>query len=180
MDRRYVLAGIAGAMAAPALAQTTVPSAMGQLTQADVQHIRQTLQVGGVSLETSRIALQKAQNADLKQFAGFEVQEQTTLSEVLHSILEPGATSATGGAATSTDAQSRDMIQKLQSAQTGSDFDRQYLQGQLQGHHALLQIQERYLQSRSQNREGTNITKMARGQILEHIALLEGIQRKMS
>jgi putative membrane protein len=150
-----------------------------------MQHMQQTMQLGMVALETSRIAQQKAQNADLKRFATFEVQEQTTLSEVLHSMMEPTATSATGAAsgtsapAMQMDAQSREMIQRLQNTQAGEAFDRQYLQGQMEGHSGLLQVQTQYLQSNSQNREHVNVAKMARGMITEHIALLEEIQTKM-
>jgi predicted outer membrane protein len=206
MDRRIVLAGLAAAITAPALAQTSGSpstrqpgtaagstggasgaSRMGgqQMTQADMQHMQQTMQLGMVALETSRIAQQKAQNADLKRFATFEVQEQTTLSEVLHSMMEPTATSATGAAsgtsapAMQMDAQSREMIQRLQNTQAGEAFDRQYLQGQMEGHSGLLQVQTQYLQSNSQNREHVNVAKMARGMITEHIALLEEIQTKM-
>ena len=212
MDRRIVLAGLAAAITAPALAQTSgAPSTrqpgaaagsaggasgasrMGgqQMTQADMQHVQQTMQLGLVALETSRIAQQKAQNADLKRLATFEVQEQTTLSEVLHSMMEPAATAATGSAAqpstgsgTSTpamqmDAQSREMIQRLQNTQPGEAFDRQYLQGQMEGHSGLLQVQTQYLQSNPQNREHVNVAKLARGVITEHIALLEEIQTKM-
>ena len=206
MDRRIVLAGLAAAITAPALAQTSGSSStrqpgaaagstggasgasrMGgqQMTQADMQHMQQTMQLGMVALETSRIAQQKAQNADLKRFATFEVQEQTTLSEVLHSMMEPAATSATGAAsgtsapAMQMDAQSREMIQRLQNTQPGEAFDRQYLQGQMEGHSALLQVQTQYLQSNPQNREHVNVAKLARGVITEHIALLEEIQTKM-
>jgi putative membrane protein len=206
MDRRFVLAGLAAAITAPALAQTSGSpstrqpgaaagstggasgaSRMGgqQMTQADMQHMQQTMQLGLVALETSRIAQQKAQNADLKQFATFEVQEQTTLSEVLHSMMEPAATSATGAAsgtsapAMQMDAQSKEMIQRLQNTQAGEAFDRQYLQGQMEGHSGLLQVQTQYLQSNPQNREHVNVAKMARGMITEHIALLEEIQTKM-
>ncbi|ANY84202.1 hypothetical protein BB934_38855 (plasmid) [Microvirga ossetica] len=206
MDRRIVLAGLAAAITAPALAQTSgAPSTrqpgaaagstggasgasrMGgqQMTQADMQHMQQTMQLGLVALEISRIAQQKAQNADLKRFATFEVQEQTTLSEVLHSMMEPAATSATGAAsgtsapAMQMDVQSREMIQRLQNTQPGEAFDRQYLQGQMEGHSALLQVQTQYLQSNPQNREHVNVAKMARGVITEHIALLEEIQTKM-
>lgn len=204
MDRRIVLAGLAAAITAPALAQTSGSpstrqpgaaagstagasgaSRMGgqQMTQADMQHMQQTMQLGMVALETSRIAQQKAQNADLKRFATFEIQEQTTLSEVLHSMMEPAATSATGAAsgtsAPAMDAQSREMIQRLQNTQPGEAFDRQYLQGQMEGHSALLQVQSQYLQSNPQNREHVNVAKMARGMITEHIALLEEIQTKM-
>lgn len=206
MDRRIVLAGLAAAITAPALAQTSGSpsprqpgaaagstagasgaSRMGgqPMTQADMQHMQQTMQLGMVALETSRIAQQKAQNADLKRFATFEVQEQTTLSEVLHSMMEPAATSATGAAsgtsapAMQMDAQSREMIQRLQNTQVGEAFDRQYLQGQMEGHSGLLQVQTQYLQSNPQNREHVNVAKMARGMITEHIALLEEIQTKM-
>jgi putative membrane protein len=177
----------------------------GQLGQAEMQHIQQTLQLGLVALETSKLAQQKAQNADLKQFAQFETAEQTTLSEVLHTMMDPGATAATAtmpqtgtsaqtgsspsstpaAAATSAaranttlDAQGREMVQKLQQA-SGAEFDRAYLMGQLEGHRNLLQVQERYLASNPQNREHVNVTKLARGQIKEHIALLETMQQKM-
>jgi putative membrane protein len=206
MDRRIVLAGLAAAITAPALAQTSGSPSTRQpgaaagstggasgasrmggqpMTQADMQHMQQTMQLGMVALETSRIAQQKVQNADLKRFATFEVQEQTTLSEVLHSMMEPTATSATGAAsgtsapAMQMDAQSREMIQRLQNTQAGEAFDRQYLQGQMEGHSGLLQVQTQYLQSNPQNREHVNVAKMARGMITEHIALLEQIQTKM-
>ena len=51
------------------------------------------------------------------------------------------------------DAQSREMIQRLQNTQPGEAFDRQYLQGQMEGHSALLQVQTQYLQSNPKNRE---------------------------
>ena len=198
MDRRVLLGGLAAAvLVGPALAQTSgsSPSAMpagaagmNQMGQAEMQHMQQTMQLGMVALETSRIALNKARNDNLKQFATFEVQEQTTLSEILRSMMEPSGTAATGAAgsggaamprAMQMDAGARDMVQQLQNQQAGADFDRMYLQGQLQGHRDLLQVQERYLQSNPQNREHVNVARMARGQIREHIALLEDMQKTM-
>ena len=193
MDRRVVLAGFAAAVAAPALAQQgsatapsgTSPGAMRSgMGPAEMQHAHETMRLGMVALETSRVAQEKAGNADLKQFAQFEIQEQQTLSEILGSMMDPSTTAATGsGQATSMpmggtamDPQGREMVQKLQQA-SGGEFDRQYLQGQLQGHRDLLQVQERYLQSNSPNREHMNLAKMARGQIRQHIALLEDMQK---
>ncbi|ANY83669.1 hypothetical protein BB934_36075 (plasmid) [Microvirga ossetica] len=201
MDRRLVLAGLTAAITAPTLAQTSGSPATRQpgttgatsgagsmggqpMTQADMQH----MQLGMVALETSQIAQQKAKNADLKQFATFEVQEQTTLAEVLRSMLEPAATgsaaqpsagSAAAAPPVQIDAKSREMIQKLQNTQSGEVFDHQYLQGQMEGHKGLLQVQTQYLQSNPQNREHVNVAKLARGMITEHIALLEDIQSKM-
>jgi putative membrane protein len=202
MDRRALLGGLAAALVvAPALAQTSGSSstmqsgssgsmpmnrAGGQMSQADMQHMQQTMQLGMVALESSRIAMNKLRNDDLKQFANFEVQEQTTLSEVLRSMMDPSATAATGSASSQSgqsamqmDASTRDMMQKMQNQQAGAEFDKMYLEAQLQGHRDLLQVQERYLQSNPQNREHMNVAKMARGHIREHIAMLEGMQKTM-
>jgi putative membrane protein len=202
MDRRALLGGLAAALfVAPALAQTSGSSstmqsgssgsmpmnrAGGQMSQADMQHMQQTMQLGMIALESSRMAMNKIRNNDLKRFATFEVQEQTTLSEVLRSMMDPGATAATGSAGSQSgqpamqmDASARDMMQKMQNQQAGAEFDKMYLEAQLQGHRNLLQVQERYLQSNPQNREHMNVAKMARGHISEHIAMLEEMQRTM-
>jgi len=205
MDRRALLGGLAAALVVvPALAQTsgptsTMPSgssgsmstnrAGGQMSQADMQHMQQTMQLGMVAMESSRMAMNKIRNDDLKRFANFEVQEQTTLSEVLRSMMDPGATAATGSASTQSgqsampamqmDASDRDVMQKMQNQQAGAEFDKMYLEAQLQGHRDLLQVQERYLQSNPQNREHMNVAKMARGHIREHIAMLEEMQKTM-
>ncbi|MBQ0821473.1 DUF4142 domain-containing protein [Microvirga sp. HBU67558] len=204
MDRRTLLGGLAAALVvAPALAQTSgssssMPSGSsgsmpmnqsgGQMSQADMQHMQQTMQLGMVALESSRVAMNKIRNEDLKRFANFEIQEQTTLSEVLRSMMEPAATAATGSAGGQSttamppmqmDASAGDMMQKMQNQQAGAEFDKMYLQAQLQGHRDLLQVQERYLQSNPQNREHMNVAKLARGQIREHIALLEDMQKAM-
>ncbi|MBM1172739.1 DUF4142 domain-containing protein [Microvirga arabica] len=205
MDRRALLGGLAAALiVAPALAQTgssssTMPSGSSgnmpmnrtgaQMSQADMQHMQQTMQLGMVALESSRMAMNKLRNEDLKKFANFEVQEQTTLSEVLRSMMDPGATAATGSAASQSgqsampamqmDASARDMMQKMQNQQAGAEFDKMYLEAQLQGHRDLLQVQERYLQANPQNREHMNVAKMARGHIREHIAMLEEMQKTM-
>ena len=202
MDRRALLGGLAAALVvAPALAQprgssSTMQSGSsgsmpmnrmgGQMSQADMQHMQQTMQLGMVALESSRIAMNKVRNDDLKQFANFEIQEQTTLSEVLRSMMDPSATAATGSASSQSgqsamqmDASTRDMMQKMQNQQAGAEFDKMYLEAQLQGHRDLLQVQERYLQSNPQNREHMNVAKMARGHIREHIAMLEEMQKTM-
>jgi putative membrane protein len=209
MDRRVLLAGIAtAAVSAPALAQTSGSSTMqpgqsgaaqtmnrmghgGQMSQAEMQHMQDTMRLGMVSLETSRIAQQKAQNAELKGFALFEVQEQEVLAEVLRSMMDPQATAATAGqqgtssqsgmqnmANMQMDQQGQQMVQRLQQA-SGQEFDRMYLEGQLQGHRDLLQVQDRYISSNPQNREHLNVAKLARGHIREHVAVLQALQQRM-
>ncbi|HEX2553744.1 MAG TPA: DUF4142 domain-containing protein [Microvirga sp.] len=199
MDRRIVLAGLAAFAAGPALAQASgagsasnaAGSAMpagqagaagaARLGQAEMQHMQQTLQIGSVALETSRLAQQKARHEGLKQFAGFEVEEQTTIAEILRGMMDPGATAAAGAApagAASRDPKGAEMVQKLNQAQ-GEAFDREYLKGQIEGHRDLLAVQEQYLKSNAQNREHMNMVKLARGRIMEHIALLEDMQKSV-
>jgi putative membrane protein len=76
------------------------------------------------------------------------------------------------------DPQGQQMLQRLQQA-SGAEFDRMYLEGQLQGHRDLLQVQERYISSNPRNREHLNVAKLARGHIREHLAVLESLQQKM-
>ena len=224
MHRRLVLTGLAVAAAAPAFAQTQQPApipaspqptgsqpgaaaggvyqgVVGQIAQGEAQYIQQTLATGTVALQTSEIATQKAQNPKVKQFAGFERDEQTTIAEVLRSIQEPMATASAGAAAAASGgaasaaasggparaaatapeipADKAKMMEELQQAKAGAEFDRLYIQGQLQGHQELLQVQERYLQTNSANREMTNIAKLARGRIREHITHLQDIQKEL-
>jgi predicted outer membrane protein len=175
--------------------------------------MQDTLRLGTVALETSRIALEKARNAELKQFAQFERDEQETVAEVLHSMMVPATTAGIGSqasppsgqpatgttavpparsgaepttpsprpiaAAGQLDAEGRQMIERLRSAEAGAAFDREYLQGQLKGHQELLQVQERFIRSNPMNREQLNVARLARGQIREHITLLEDIQQKI-
>jgi putative membrane protein len=213
MDRRVVLVGFAAAVATPAFSQMgrmpppspaeggmgsaesgspMVGAGMSEMGQAEMQHMQDTMRLGSEALETSRLALDKARNRDLRQFAQFEVNEQQTIAEVLRSMMDPAATAATGfeaspassgmGAATSDtpmEAEGRPLIEQLRGAQIGAAFDRAYLQGQIKGHRDLLQVQERYIESNPQNREHLNIAKLARGHIREHISMLEAMQQML-
>jgi putative membrane protein len=140
------------------------------------------MMVGSVALQTSEIALQKAQDEDVKQFAKFEADEQKGLAEVLRSMLEPAGTASTqgaAGAAPQPDQKHAAMIQKLQQEKAGDALDKDYVKGQLEGHRELLQIQERFLAGNPQNREQAAIAKLARGMIREHLAELEKIQAEL-
>jgi predicted outer membrane protein len=165
----------------------SAPAALGQeQSQAERQYVQQMLALSTVSLQQSNFALTKAQNPRVKQFAEFEVGEQNLLTEIMHSFAEPNATASTtrgAEAAASTapvlpqdDAQS---MERLSRAQGGPAFDRDYVALQIQGHQELLQLQETYLQQGSGNRETTNLAKLARNQIQEHLTMLQTIQTEL-
>jgi len=166
--------------------QASAPAAQGQQqSQADRQYIQQVLALGTVSLQQSNFAQSKAQNPRVKQFAEFEIGEQNTLADILHSFADPAATASTtagarASASTAPELPQEDSaaMERLSKAQAGAGFDRDYVALQLEGHRKLLKLQEDQLQ-RSGSREMTSIAKLARGQIKEHIAMLESIQKEL-
>jgi putative membrane protein len=188
MDRRLVLTGFAALAAGPALAQqqpltAPIPSstrpaetagAGGQgMGQADQQWLQQTMMAGAAALQTSQIALEKAEDDDVKSFAKFEVDEQKGIAEVLHSLMEPSTTASTTPPMPKLEGKHAEMVQKMQQMKAGEAFDREYIKGQVEGHRELLQIQETFLKTNPGNREAMNIAKLARGHIREHLAVLD-------
>lgn len=211
MHRRHLLAALAATAASPALAQTTTPApadagagtvaggglyagaagnkpaaAMGQAEQ---QWMQQTMTAGAVALQTSQIAVEKAQHPKVKEFARFEADEQTVMAEVLTAMASSGAATAgagtntaaspAAGAAATPRASAAGMAEMLQAAKAGAEFDREYIRGQLQGHQDLLQIQETYLKSGGRNREAAASAKLARSRIQEHVTRLQDLEKEI-
>ncbi|MBB3017122.1 putative outer membrane protein [Microvirga lupini] len=167
--------------------QASAPAAMGEAqSQADRQYIQQALALSTVSLQQSNFALTKAQNPRVKQFAEFEVGEQNLLTEIMHSFADPNATASTtrgaqAAASTAPELPAKDAqaMERLSKAQGGAAFDKDYVALQIQGHQDLLKLQEDYLKQGSGNRETTNVAKLARNQIQEHLAMLQDIQKEL-
>jgi predicted outer membrane protein len=65
-------------------------SKMGTMGDEEKKHILETLQVGTMSLEASRIAVNRAKEPMVKQFANFEVAEQETIGEILKPLAVGG------------------------------------------------------------------------------------------
>jgi putative membrane protein len=165
----------------------SAPPAMGQQqSQADRQYIQQALALSTVSLQQSNFALSKAQNPRVKQFAEFEIGEQNLLTDIMHSFADPNATASTtqgaqAAASTAPELPAKDSqaMERLSKAQAGPGFDRDYVALQIQGHQELLKLQETYLQQSSGNRETTNVARLSRGQIQEHLARLQDMQKEL-
>jgi predicted outer membrane protein len=165
----------------------SAPAALGEAqSQADRQYIQQALALSTVSLQQSNFALTKAQNPRVKQFAEFEVGEQNLLTEILHSFADPNATASTtrgaqAAASTAPELPAKDAqaMERLSKAQASAAFDKDYVALQIQGHQELLKLQEDYLKQGSGNRETTNVAKLARNQIQEHLTMLQDIQKEL-
>jgi putative membrane protein len=163
MNRRQaVTVAIASLVPSLAFAQKA------KIGAAEKKHAEMTLAAGSIALQTSKMAQQKAQNAWVRKFADYEVAEQTTIAEVLK---EAGASP---GKPEEKDAAT---VSRLEGA-SGAAFDIEYLSGQMEGHDRLLKMQEDYIAG-GKNADHLAIAKLARGQIKEHIDLLETIQKEL-
>lgn len=167
--------------------QAAAPAGMDQQSlQAQQSYIQQMLALGTVSLQQSNFAHGKARNPQVKRFADLEIAEQNLLTEIMHSFAEPSATASTSegtrqAASTAPELPQKDAqaMERLSRAEMGAAFDRDYVALQIQGHQEMLNLQEAYLRQVSGNREMTNIARLARNQIKEHLTLLQDIQKEV-
>jgi putative membrane protein len=182
--RRTILVALAAMAATSSLAQTKTP---GTPAARDQEYVRQSLAASSLSLAISRIASQKAQTDDLKEFAQLEEGEQETLAGVLKSLLVQNASindrtvRRPGDAEVEQhlDQRGRQVLEKLRAEATGAEFDRHYMGALATGHLELLRIQEAYLDSGQDNANIINVAKLARAMIKEHLRLLADIEGGM-
>jgi predicted outer membrane protein len=169
MDRRALLPLLGGIpavlIATRSMAQNAANTA--PLNDVDTNWIRDTLSIGPFSLAISQIAQKQAERSSVKQFAEFEVAEQTTVGDILKSFdpqMTPPAFSA-GQNAT---------LGELQKAR-GRQFDSAYVKAEMDGHQQLLTIQTNYIGQSGANPNYVDVAKLAQGMINEHLTLLHDI-----
>ncbi|PZM14894.1 DUF4142 domain-containing protein [Rhizobium tubonense] len=184
MNRRALLTSAAFAAAVPAfLSMTAFAQTAAASGDTEKKHADETKKVGSLSLATSRVALEKASDPMTKEFAKWEVAEQETIADILKSMEMGDKTEGALKPPSQTeveamlDAEGKTALDKMKSA-SGKDFDKAYVTAQLDGHKKLLTIQEDYLKV-GQNREHLSVTKLARGQIKEHIDHLDMLMSKV-
>ncbi|MBT9368673.1 DUF4142 domain-containing protein [Rhizobium sp. CSW-27] len=139
MNRRTILAGMALAgtlpVAGQALAQT------GQATQAasgkalDPAKMK-ALMGGDFATASSELARQKGTANAVKVFAQLEIREQAAVAKAFGA--EPGSAGLSE--------KHRQMLAKLEAA-SGAEFDRMYIDGQMEGHQELLAIHKQYAEN---------------------------------
>jgi putative membrane protein len=182
IPRRTLLVALAAAAANSSFAQTQLNQSPGGDAGSDEQYIRQALAMVALSLTASRLAEEKVQTDDLKEFAQLEVAEQEALADVLKSLQNPGQVNGTikppseAEVEQHLDQRGREELEKLRAAPAGTEFDRDYLAAQANGHLELLRIQETYLNSGRNKLDFINVAKLARSMIKEHMQLLADIE----
>lgn len=179
MNRRNMLKVAAAATTLPALLASTSVFAQSAAAMGDAEkkHAEDTKKIGSLSLATSRVAVTKAGDPMVKEFAKWEVGEQETIADILKSMETGGKVEGAlkppseDEVEKTLDAEGKASLDKLKGT-SGAEFDKAYVSAQLDGHKKLLTIQEAYLKI-GQEREHLSVTKLARGQIKEHIDHLD-------
>jgi predicted outer membrane protein len=184
--RRTIVAALAAMAATSSLAQQAGKTP-GAAVIPDQEYIRQSLTASSLALAISRIAAQKAQTDDLKEFAQLEESEQETLADVLKSLsvqnasLNDRSVRRPGDAEVEQhlDLRGRQVLEKLRAEAAGAEFDRDYMGALATGHLELLRIQDAYLDSGQNNVNIINVAKLARNMIKEHLQLLTDVESGM-
>ncbi|MBV1796949.1 DUF4142 domain-containing protein [Siccirubricoccus sp. G192] len=166
MRKLALLATTAIIIAAPAFAQTQpersraaqAQNAQSQGgtpaagTRAEVVNATEFVRMAAVSdmfeIESSRLAEQRSQNAQVKEFAQHMVRDhQKTTTELQQMIRQASAAPLSGlQMPQSLDQRHQAMVQQLQGAQ-GAQFDRLYAQQQVQAHQMAVDMFRNYGQS---------------------------------
>jgi putative membrane protein len=167
MHRRDALTLIALSSFIPSIAfgQERRPSAEG-LGETAVKYLHDTLEVGGLSLAASRIALEKAENGWVKRFANYETAEQEGIANIFKTL---------GGHPPSETGEEHLRTVRDLSALSGERFEAAYLQAQAQGHERLLHIQDAFIATGQDPLLG-DVAKLIRGRVEEHIDLIHTIR----
>lgn len=157
---------LVGALALGMPAATFAQAMAMPMGEPERRHAMDTLRVGGLALRTSQIAQGKARSLRVREFADFEVAEQTTIASIIREM--------SGMTPPPPDARAQAVIARLDRAPPRA-FEPAYVAAQTDGHQELLAIQERYLaDGRSMHHK--HIAMLARGQIREHLRLLADIR----
>jgi putative membrane protein len=174
MDRRNALLTLSGAMVTSTLLTLPSRKALAQARSATLelpQYRAQTLEIGTFAKQTSQAALNQATNPNVREFAGFEVAEQTAVSQVLTSDNNPQPAALNSAY--------QMQLQQLQ-AQSGKAFDVAYVQGQIAGHQQLLAIQQGFLDGRPSDDDARHIAVLVRMVITMHLTMLHDLQNQLT
>lgn len=130
---------IAAAMLSLGIAGAAVPTALAQATKSSTskaEFVRMAASGDMFEIESSKLALSKADSADIKQLAQTLIDDHTASSKKLMSIAneKPPA---------SLEKKHAEMLAKLKSA-SGQEFTRAFMSMQMQAHKGAVDLFEQY------------------------------------
>ena len=129
-----------------------------------------------LSLITSQIAVQKATQKNAKEFAGFELTEAIAVTTVLKDLNTPVPPMTPKAQAT---------LAKIKAAKSGAEFDKIYIQAQLENHEFLRDLAENYL-TNAKGKPGAaesqtrHLATLALATFKEHVAITKRISQELA
>lgn len=165
MNRRNALMALAGAASlAPGLLISGRPAA-ARMVNSPETYRGTVLAIGGFSLLASQLALNKAANPGLRNFAKLEAEEQIATASALGARPE----------AVALQPRHAELLAQLQAAD-GAAFDALYLQGEILGHEELLRVNKAYSRTGA-DPVGQAVAIVAVPAIHTHLGILTGLRQ---
>lgn len=129
-----------------------------------------------LSLVTSQIAVSKATNKNAKEFAGFELTEAIAVTGVLKDLATP---------VPPMDAKAKATLAKIKAAKPGADFDKAYIQAQLENHEFLRDLAQNYLKNAAgktgpAENQTKHLATLALAVFKEHVAITSRILHELN
>ena len=157
-----------------AAAVKAVSATSAKLSNADQNLMMQVAKGGMMQLEMSRVAVQKASNPEVRQFAQAEVDEQTGLSAKLQEIARAKGVTLPSAP----DAETQAMLTKLKNA-TGASLDKMYMdESGVKGHQKLDQVMST-VKSSASDPSLKGISQAAHPLVKTHLSVAKQIEAKM-
>lgn len=181
LQRRSVLLAMGALAAAPMLAhaQNTSPAGDAASPKAkpknEMEFRMGVIGPAELSLVTSQLAVDRATNANAKEFAGFELEEAKAVTSVLKDLGTP---------VPPMDAKSQATLEKIKSAK-GAEFDKAYITAQLENHEHLRDWAQAYLSTSSPSKtdmaegQGRHLATLALATFKEHVAITKRISGEL-
>ncbi|MEZ0540784.1 DUF4142 domain-containing protein [Fibrella arboris] len=157
-----------------AAAVAAITPSGSKLSKADEDLMRQVALGGMMQLETSKVAVQKSTNPEVREMAQAEVDEQTGLSAKLAEIA-----SAKGITLPATpDAKTQDMVSKMQ-GMAGIELDRHYVQEHAVKGHEVLDKTMAKVESKGQDAALMAVAKAAHPLVKTHLKVARELNAKL-
>jgi putative membrane protein len=161
----------------PAGSQTAKPSGKGDFMTSgrDEDFIKDVAQASRIEIESSKLAMTKAHNAEVRAFAEKLVKDHTATSEELQNLVK-----SRGVQWKDDDPRFKEKKQKHESLQrlTGAEFDKEYLEDMISDHEATIAMFAKY----SLNASDTALKSFAdktQPALREHLKMARDLKAKV-
>ena len=162
----------------PAGSQTAKPSSQSDYMTSgrDEDFLKEVAQASQIEVESSKLAMTKAQNAEVKAFAEKLVKEHTAASEELNTLVKSRHAEWKDDDPKFVEKKRKhESLQKL----TGADFDKEYLEDMISDHESTIALFARY----SLNASDTALKSFAdktQPTLREHLKMARDLKARVS